>query len=184
MSPDASVPAPDDESIPPLPSEEEWPDDGDPLDDGWEDLHLEAPAPRPAIDWDALEVEQARILPAGLSLAGRTESARVDVLGAGVLQARLDTAARQSRIHGVRLDPGSGEPVRWTVDGQERVLPARCVDGEWFVEAEVRLGGRRLQIVFAVDPGPGAVPLSIGADDLAGVLVVDPGQDGLLGEPR
>lgn len=161
-----------------------WPDDDDPLPDGWADVDLN-PAPRRAgIDWAALAVGTARVLPAGLQLAGRTERVRVSVLGPQPLDARLCTGQRRSRLHGMLgEDPETGG-VRLGVGGLDVSVHPRTEGGLLVVDAEVRLGTLRLPLVLVLDPSPADPPLSLGADALAGHVVIDPGETHRLGDPQ
>jgi hypothetical protein len=159
-----------------------WPDDDDPLPDGWADVDL-SPAPRRTeIDWAALEVAAARVLPGGLVLAGRTEQVRIPLLGARVLPASLATGARRSRLHGALAEDEEGVTI--DIGGAQIGVHPRREGGDLVVDAEVQLGGRRLSAVFVLDPEPADPAVVLGADDLGGHVVVDPAAEHRLGPPR
>jgi hypothetical protein len=161
-----------------------WPDDDDPLPDGWAEVDLNPAPQRAGIDWSALELATARVLPAGLRMAGHTERVRVSLLGPRPLDARLSTADRRSRLHAtLGEDPETGG-VRLLVAGLDVSVHPRTEAGLLVVDAEVRLGDLRIPVVLALDPTPADPPVVLGADDLAGHVVVDPAGTHRLGEPE
>lgn len=184
MAHDPHAPQPDDTAtMPPDGPSDAWADDADPLPDGWADLPLDAAPARPGIDWEALEVAADRVLPGGLRLAGRIEDVRVPLLGDVAVGARLDTGVRRSRIHGTQPVEGEDTRVGVRLDGRVHLLPTREEAGELVVDADVVLGTERMAVVFQVDGRPAEPGLTLGADDLAGRFVVDPGSERRIGEP-
>jgi hypothetical protein len=161
-----------------------WPDDDDPLPDGWAEVDVDPAPQRAGVDWAALEVSTARVLPAGLLMAGHTELVRVSLLGARPVDARLSTADRRSRLHAtMRDDPETGG-VRLDVSGLDLSVNPRKEDGLLVVDAEVRLGALRIPVVLTLEPTPAEPNIVLGADDLAGHVVVDPASAHRLGEPE
>jgi len=161
-----------------------WPDDADPLPDGWADLALDVAPARPPIDWEALEIAADRVLPGGLRLAGRIEDVRVPLLGDVVLGARLDTGVTRSRLRGTHPVEDGGAWVAVLLDGRSHRLLTREEAGERVLDAEVVLGTERLAVVLHLDGGPAEPGLTLGSNDLAGRYVVDPGSERRLGEPE
>ena len=170
-------------TTPPDGAIDDWPEDADPLPDGWADLALEVAPARSPIDWESLEVAADRVLPGGLRLAGLIEDVRVPLLGDVVVGARLDTGVKRSQIRGAQPLEGEGSRVGLRLHGRSHLLPTREEAGELLVDADVVLGTERLAVVFHVDGRPAEPGLTLGADDLAGRFVVDPGSERRLGEP-
>ena len=160
-----------------------WPDDHDPLPDGWYDVDLQPAPERAGIDWEALEVGTPRVLPGGLRLAGRTERVRLSLLGPRPIEARLCTGQARSRLHGVLTEDPETGGVRIQAAGVDLGVHPRSEAGRLVVDAELAIGPLRLPVALVLDPTPAEPALRLGADDLAGHLVVDPARTHLLGAP-
>ena len=162
---------------------DDWPEDADPLPDGWADLAVEVAPARSPIDWESLEVAADRVLPGGLRLVGRIEDVRVPLLGDVVIGARLETGSGRSRLHGTEPGAEGDSVVRLLLGGRAHLLHTREEAGERVVDAEIVLGAERLSVVLHLDGQPAEPGLTLGAHDLAGRYVVDPGSERRLGDP-
>jgi hypothetical protein len=170
------------------PAPGDWPRDADPLDDGWSDWD-DAPArARPAarVDWSALEVESFDCLPRGRVRVGRREHVVVDALPGGPVAAVMDTAAAGSCLRVTTIAGGDALTLRIPAAGlpdREVVVAARRHGDAWVLDATVHLGPHRQKVALRLVPavGPDAPPLVLGVDALAGLVVVDPAEVGLLG---
>ena len=158
-----------------------WPDDDDPLEDGWEEEWAVEPPRRAAsgVDWSGLEVESFDALPAGRVLAGREEAFRVDGLGSELVPALLDTASPRSRLH-AELAPGSGGGVNATFAGRTVPLMPRREGELAVVDVTVHIGAHRQAVALVLDREPSSRPLVLGVDALAGMVIVDPAATDLL----
>jgi hypothetical protein len=168
----------------PAPAGAAWPDDDDPLAEGWEEDWAADPPSRSAsaIDWSGLEVESFDALPAGRVLAGRTESFRVDGLGAEDVPAVLDTGRPRSHLR-AKLEPGASGGVEATFAGRTVLLVPRREGDVAVVDVTVRIGSHKQAVALVLESDAASDPsrpLVLGVDALAGLVVVDPAAADLL----
>lgn len=136
---------------------------------GWEALPR-GPMRASAVPWEELQ-DEARLLPPGRSLVGRTERVTLREVDAPLL-ARLDTGRVRSVLHAELLG-SDAQTVRVRLHGMDLALP-RASAAALSVTVQLRLVGADLPVVLRVADATDGEAVVLGCDVLAGRFVVDP----------